>query len=159
MGTINVSGNGTFNLVPPASGPLAGILFFQPAANNRAVSISGNAAGATGTIYAPAARVNVSGNGTLGNTIIANQVRLSGNVGVNLQASGTVSSSVDGAINQGQLFTGLVWVSVDGSVTPDEQARLADAIAMLDNTFGPYGVNIVLVDASTPGEDIRVHDS
>jgi hypothetical protein len=44
-------------------------------------------------------------------------------------------------------------------VTPDEQARLADAIAMLNTTFGPYGVNIVLVDATTPGEDIRVHDS
>jgi hypothetical protein len=159
MGAVNFSGNGTFSLTPSTIAPLAGILICQPAANAKAVSISGNAVFATGTIYAPSAQVNVSGNGTVSQTIVAGQVRLSGNAGLNLQTGGTVSSSVDGAINQGQIRTGLVWVSADGSITTDERARIADAVSMLENTFGPYGLNIVLVDPNTPGEDIRVHDS
>jgi hypothetical protein len=160
MGAFNVSGNGNFSVTPPSSGALSDILVYQPAANTKSLSISGNATlGITGTIYAPKAQVTVSGNGTLSERIFADRVRLSGNAGSSLVAGGTVSEAVDGAVNAGQLITGLVWVSVDGSVTATEQLRLADAIGTLNNTFGPYGVNLVLVDSTTPGEDIRVHDS
>jgi hypothetical protein len=160
MGAFNVSGNGNISLTPLSSGPLGGLLVYQPAANTSRMSISGNATlGMSGTIYAPKAQVNVTGNGSLTETIIADQIRLSGNAGSSLVSVGTVSESIEGAINAGQLMTGLVWVSVDGSVSAIEKSRISDAIVTLNDTFGPYGVSLVLVDATTPGEDIRIHDS
>ncbi len=58
FGAITLSGNGDVSLTPPATGPYAGILIFQPAANTQALTFSGNAmAGMAGTIYAPAAQL------------------------------------------------------------------------------------------------------
>ena len=35
------------------SGPNAGVVFFQPSDNKQAMTVTGNASGSTGTIFAP----------------------------------------------------------------------------------------------------------
>src|SRR5262249_22312574 len=56
FGGLTISGQGTVSLSAATTGAYAGIVIFQPAANTRAISLSGNAAnGLTGTVYAPAA--------------------------------------------------------------------------------------------------------
>ena len=63
FGGITLSGNGTFNLTAPATGPYAGIVIFQSRQNTRALSFSGNAmVGMSGTIYAANALLTMSGN-------------------------------------------------------------------------------------------------
>ncbi len=52
-GSITFSGNGSYNLSPPTSGTYAGIVIFQSRDNTKSLTISGNASGMTGTIYAP----------------------------------------------------------------------------------------------------------
>ena len=90
-GSINFSGNGDVTLTPTTSGPLTGILIFQPSNNTKALTISGNAsAGINGTIYAPKAQLNISGNGSFTETIIVDRLTLSGN-GSNLVAAATSS--------------------------------------------------------------------
>ena len=50
-GAISLSGNGKYNLTPPTSGTYAGIVIFQLRDNTKALTLSGNAMGMTGTIY------------------------------------------------------------------------------------------------------------
>ena len=52
-GGISLSGNGTYSLTPPASGTYTGIVIWQPKDNTKALALSGNASGMTGTVYAP----------------------------------------------------------------------------------------------------------
>ena len=61
-GSITLSGNGSYNLTPMTTGTYAGIVIFQTRDNSKAMTISGNASGMTGTIYAPAAALSESGN-------------------------------------------------------------------------------------------------
>ncbi len=61
-GSITLSGNGSYNLSPPTTGTYAGIVIFQTRDNSKALTLSGNASGMTGTIYAPAAQLAESGN-------------------------------------------------------------------------------------------------
>ncbi len=75
-------------MTPTTSGPLTGILIFQPSNNTKALSISGNAAaGLNGTIYAPTAQLSITGNGNFTETIIVDRLILSGN-GSNLGSVG-----------------------------------------------------------------------
>ena len=81
FGGITLSGNGTFNLTAPTTGPYAGILIFQSRQNTRALSFSGNAmAGMSGTIYAANALLSMSGNSSLQNPLDVGMLNLSGNV-------------------------------------------------------------------------------
>ena len=66
-GAINLSGGGVFKLTAPSSGPYAGVLFIQPAANKQALTFSGTSmAGVSGTVYAPSAQLTESGYAQLG---------------------------------------------------------------------------------------------
>jgi hypothetical protein len=62
-------------------------------------------------------------------------------------AGNSISGDTEPATNTEQLVTGAVGVYLDNAdgtpVSADEQARFDDAIAMLDSTFGPYGVDLV----------------
>ena len=78
-GSITLSGNGSYNLSPPINGTYTGIIIFQPKDNTSGLSFSGNASGMTGAIYAPAARLNESGNGQLNAAIVVDTLTVSGN--------------------------------------------------------------------------------
>ena len=78
-GGISLSGNGSYSLSPQSSGTYAGIVIFQPKDNTKGLSVSGNASGMTGAIYAPAARLNESGNARLNAAIVVDTMTVSGN--------------------------------------------------------------------------------
>ena len=81
-GSITLSGNGSYNLSPPTAGACAGIVIFQSRDNSKALTLSGNAAGMTGAVYAPAAQLAESGNASLNAALIVDTLTISGN-GVN----------------------------------------------------------------------------
>ena len=64
--TITISGNASVNLSAQTSGIYKGVVLFQARTATAQIYISGNAAlVVTGTLYAPKAKINVSGNGLL----------------------------------------------------------------------------------------------
>jgi hypothetical protein len=146
-GGITLSGNGTFALTAPTSGPYAGIVIFQPPANTRAVSLSGNAVdGLGGTIYAPAALLYVSGNANVNGALVVNELSLSGNAASTQSAAGTDADNAGSTA--GQLLAGNVEVYVDnsnGDLTPDELARIQDAVNAVATLTAPYGVTVAEV--------------
>jgi len=151
FGGITLSGNGTFSLTASATsanGTDAGILIFQPSANTRALSLSGNGvAGITGTLYAPSAQVIVSGNAMLAGSIVADELSLSGN-GVSTQvADGSAGSAIDTA-GAGTLLAGSLFVYISdpsGFFNANELSRIQDAINTWDNLLVPYSVTITEV--------------
>jgi hypothetical protein len=121
FGPITLSGSGSFNLASPATGTYAGVLFFQPSSNTQTVSLTANAAiGLNGTLYAPAAILNINGGGQLKTAAIVNQLKFTGNGG---NASTTVSSPLTGSITSGSALAvsntaGLAGASAS-TVNPD----------------------------------------
>ncbi len=150
-GGITLSGNGSFSLTAPTSGAYAGIVLFQPSANTRAISLSGNAAaGLTGTIYAPAALTYVSGNASVNAALVVNELTLSGNVTVTQTVVGTNADNVGSTADQ--LLAGDVEVYVNnsnGDLTSDELARIQDAVNAVNAVVSPYGVTVAEVTDPT----------
>ena len=93
-GSIALSGNGSYNLTPQSTGTYAGIAIFQPKDNTSTLSVSGNASGMTGAIYAPKAQLNESGNARLNAAIVVDTMRVSGN-GI---ADGVTLGSPEGTV-------------------------------------------------------------
>jgi hypothetical protein len=86
FGAINLSGNGTFNLTPPSSGPYTGLMIFQSRDNPSTLSISGNGlSGVQGTIYGPSTPISITGNGTIPAQFIVDSVNISGNGSLTVQ--------------------------------------------------------------------------
>ncbi len=77
-GSITLSGNGTSSLSPMTRGPYAGIVFFQPSDNKKTMTVTANATGITGTIYAPAAALSESGTGALNASLIVDRLEIEG---------------------------------------------------------------------------------
>ncbi len=77
-GSISLSGSGTYKLTPPTTGTYAGIVIFQTRDNTKAMTVSGAASGMTGTIYAPAAALTISGSGQLNAALVVDTLTLSG---------------------------------------------------------------------------------
>src|SRR5262249_43214880 len=142
-------GNGTVSLTAPADGTYAGILIFQSRDNTRALAISGNAAlGLGGTVYAKAALLSLSGNGTLHEALVVDRITISGNGGAGLMADGAAGS--DAADVAGQLLGRDLWVYVDntsGVFTDDELARIQDTIVSLNAFLASYNVTVTQVGA------------
>lgn len=86
-GAIDTGGSAVLSLSPPASGAYKDIGMWQDKACTVALKIvGGNGPGAGGVVYAPAAKVNMSGGGALGSIqVIASTVDVSGtgNLSVN----------------------------------------------------------------------------
>ncbi len=78
-GAITLSGNATYNLTPATSGPYAGIVMFQPLDNTKAMIVSANATGITGTIYAPTAQLSETSTAALDTSLIFDTLTISGN--------------------------------------------------------------------------------
>jgi hypothetical protein len=150
-GGITLSGTGTFQLSPPTSGTYAGLLIIQPAANTRALAMSGNGSiGVSGVIYAPGAQLFESGSVQLGAqvSVIVGTLNLSGNASLSEVAQGS-DGTADGTTGiPNTLLAGDLNVYVDnssGDFTPDELNRIQDAIASVDALLVPYSVTITEV--------------
>jgi hypothetical protein len=148
FGGITLSGNGTFNLSAPTSGPCYGILIYQARDNTRALNISGNAAvSISGTIYAANALLTTSGNGTLHDTFVVGTLNASGNVNLTQLAVGSDGSG-DVVGVAGTLLAGNLYVYVNdpaGYFTAEMLARIRDAISGWDAVLTPYTVTITQV--------------
>ncbi|HEX7449843.1 MAG TPA: DUF4214 domain-containing protein, partial [Pirellulales bacterium] len=65
-GSIHLSGNGSLRLAPPTDGTYHDIVLFQDRANTKRITVSGAASATiTGTVYAPAAKLDLAGNAVL----------------------------------------------------------------------------------------------
>jgi hypothetical protein len=86
--SISLTGNGAVNLSPMTTGPYAGIVMFQDRSDSSSGDLHGNGnLNITGTIYAPAAALTATGNGTtdvFGSQIIADTLTVKGNGTVNV---------------------------------------------------------------------------
>jgi hypothetical protein len=78
-GGITLAGNGSFSLSPPTAGAYAGVVIYQPRDNTKALTVSGNASGMAGAIYAPAAQLIESGNARLSTAMVIGKLTMSGN--------------------------------------------------------------------------------
>ena len=160
FGGITLSGNGTFRLSASASGTYAGVLFFQSHQNTRALSFSGNAmSGMSGTIYAPSASLSMSGNAQLQNSLIVDQLNLSGNVSLTQTAAGSDGTGDTSGIAN-TLLAGNLAVYINdpsGLFTSDELARIQDAINAWDAILAPY--NVTITEVSDPTQANMVIDT
>ena len=123
-GSISLSGSGTYSLSPPTSGTYAGIVIFQPHDNAKALDLSGNASGMTGTVYAPTAQLSESGNAELNASVVVDTLTISGN-GV---ANGLTLDSPAGAV----------------AYSP---AQIRSAYGLANASFDGRGQTIAIVDA------------
>ena len=163
FGSIAFSGNGTFNLTPPTTGVYSGITFFQARDNLQQLSLSGNATGMKGSVYAPKAQAVLSSNGQLQMTLIVDRLSMSGNAISALTAGGTFNSdNATMAPLLGQLHTGTLRVSIDNSLrlaSREQLDRIRDAIQTINTDFGPFGVRLVETDPTGAEADIRLEVS
>ena len=166
-GSITLSGSGSYNLSPATSGTYAGIVIFQTRDNSKAVTLSGNAAGMTGTIYAPAAQLAESGNASLNAAVIVDTLTISGN-GINntvtlSSPNGTVAytpaqiRSAYGISALSEDGTGQTIAIVDAYDDPmiyqaldafDSQFGLTSSVPTLYNQYGPASSFLTVLNQS-----------
>jgi hypothetical protein len=143
FGGITLSGQGVINLLPPDQGVYGGVVVFQSRDNARALSLSGQGLGLlnTGSIYAKAALLTISGGAKLQDAVVVDRLQLSGNGSSTLVADGSVGTDN----NVGELVAGneALYVSDPaGYLSPDALARIDDAVATWDALLAPYSVTI-----------------
>ena len=156
-GSVALSGNSTYNLSPATSGIYAGIVFFQPRDNTKTITVSVDASGITGTMYAPGAQLSLSGNGAINVSLIVDALAISGN-GIADVASKSGSSSTGGgpatplirikvtdAMGNNVIASNLPAVSLsavgpDGTLVPQSATENPSAgnLLILDPTTGTY---------------------
>ncbi|HEX5270293.1 MAG TPA: hypothetical protein VFW33_07400, partial [Gemmataceae bacterium] len=111
-----------------------------------------------GTVYAKAAQVSLTGNGTLPAAVVAGTMSLNGNGGSFQLADG--ASSDYAASTSDWITSGALTLDVedDGANGPsaDELARLDDAVTYLNDALGSFGVQL---SWAAPGAaaDVRIH--
>jgi len=92
---INITGNkdSSVTLSPRTDGPYAGLVLFQSRTLSEDVTIVGNGSfNLSGTIYAPAARISATGNGSasgIGSQWICRELYLAGNGNINVTYTGS----------------------------------------------------------------------
>ncbi len=139
---ITLSGNGSYNLSPPSTGSYAGIVIYQTRDNSKALTLSGNASGMTGTIYAPAAQVAESGNAALNAAIIADMMTISGNGVANALALDAPSGTVAYTPAQIRAAYGISALSWDGTgqtiaiVDAYDDPSIFQSLDAFDSQFG-----------------------
>jgi hypothetical protein len=147
-GSITLSGNGTYALCAPASGPYAGILIFQDRSNPRGLTLSGDSTiGSSGTIYAPKAALTMSGNAEGGTgqqqmlSFVVDTIALSSNStanGLGAPPAGTVAY----APAQISAAYGINHLSMDGTgqtiaiVDAYDDPSIFQSLDTFDNQFG-----------------------
>ncbi len=79
-GDLYIAGTGIVDFTPPTIGPYQNLLFFQDRFNSQPFYIAGNGLGGIqGTVYAPAALLDIAGNGTSTAQFIASTIEVRGN--------------------------------------------------------------------------------
>ncbi len=141
-GSITLSGNGSYSLNPPTTGTYAGIVGFQSRDNAKAMTISGNASGMTGTIYAPAAQLAESGNAQLNAAAIVDTMTISGNGVSNSVALSSPAGTVAYAPAQIRSAYGISSLGLDGTgqtiaiVDAYDDPDIDQALDTFDSQFG-----------------------
>jgi hypothetical protein len=166
FGAFTLSGSGTIKITPPTTGTYAGIAVFQSRDNSRAMSLSGAAMAGLGggTIYAPAAALNLSGSSQVGgsgqstSSLIVDQLTLSGATGAYQL---TDESSRDLSVSTFNWITSpvLAVTAVDDTGTgldPNEVNDLGTAMTDLNTALASFGVNLSWAAPGTPA-DVTVH--
>ncbi len=144
-GSITLSGNGSYNLSPPTTGTYAGIVIFQTRENSKALTISGNASGMTGTIYAPAAALSESGNSQLNAALIVDTLAISGNGVANVATLDSPSGTVAYTPAQIRDAYGINMLTQDGTgqtiaiVDAYDDPAIYAALDAFDSQFGLTG--------------------
>ena len=156
-GAINLSGNGTYKLTPPTTGPYANILFLQPAYNTQVLTYSGNAmAGVSGTIYAPGAQLVESGNAQLNAALVVDTLTLSGNSISNIATLAAPQGSVAYSPAQVRAAYGINSLSFDGTgetiaiVDAYDNPTIYPALDAFDTQFGATATGPSLYDQYGP---------
>jgi hypothetical protein len=140
-GSITLSGTGSYNLTPPTSGTYAGIVIFQTRDNSKALTISGNASGMTGTVYAPATQLAASGNATLNAAVIVDTLTISGNGVANILSLSAPTGTVAYTPNQIRDAYGINSLSLDGTgqtiaiVDAYDNPSIFQALDVFDSQF------------------------
>ena len=115
FGAMSFGSNTTLNLSAPTSGPYAGVLIFQAHDNSRALAISGNAGGSSGTLYAASAPLVLSGNANWTHlAVVVSTLSLSS--GAFQLHEGATSDFVSSTSNQ--ILFGALTVAENGPVWP-----------------------------------------
>jgi PKD repeat protein len=141
-GSISLSGNGSYKLSPQTAGAYAGIVIFQPRDNTKAVTLSGNGAEITGTIYAPAAQLSESGTAQLNASVIVDTMTVIGNGVNNAVALATPSASVAYSPAQIRTAYGINALAMDGTgqtiaiVDAYDDPSIFQSLDAFDNQFG-----------------------
>ena len=150
-GSIALGGNGSYNLSPLSTEAYAGIVIFQPGDNANALSVSGNASGMTGAIYAPAAQLAESGNAQLNATLVVDTLTVGGNGVVNSLPLVALSSVVGPTVTTQDLN-----IADPPAGTDPQPARphpqvipLAVIPASSSSSSGLMALDLALADGST----------
>ncbi len=142
FGAVTLSGNGTFNLTAPTTGTYAGIVIFQSRDNTKALTLSGNASGMTGTIYAPAAQLAESGNAQLNAAVVVDTMTISGNGVSNTVTLSSPSGTVAYTPAQIRAAYGISALALDGTgqtiaiVDAYDDPEIFQALDAFDSQFG-----------------------
>jgi uncharacterized repeat protein (TIGR01451 family) len=122
-GAINLSTSGTVKLNAATTGSYAGILIYQDPNNTQVLTISANASGSNGLIYAPKAQLVLTGNAQLNAALDVDDLTVNGNAVDN----GTSPPGGGAAANPARTptATGLNRLSAGGTVSTGLPTLLA----------------------------------
>ena len=100
-GTLKLAGGSSISISPPTSGAYAGISFFQDRSSpyNAGFTLTGGSGiNVSGTVYAPSVQMTLSGtsDAIIGNQLIADTFRLTGNSTITVNYDGRNLISADG---------------------------------------------------------------
>src|SRR5208282_2637111 len=141
-GSTTLSGNGSYSLSPPATGTYAGIVIFQTRDNSKALTVSGNASGMTGTVYAPAAQLAESGNTQLDAAVVVDTLTVSGNGVANTVTLDAPSGTVAYTPAQIRAAYGISALSFDGTgqtiaiIDAYDDPSIFQSVDAFDTQFG-----------------------
>ena len=141
-GSITLSGSGSYKLTPPTTGTYAGIVIFQTRDNSKAMTVSGAASGMTGTIYAPAASLTLSGSGQLNAALDVDTLTLSGAAVANAMTLNAPSGTVAYTPAQIRDAYGINALALDGTgqtiaiVDAYDDPSIYQALDAFDAQFG-----------------------
>jgi hypothetical protein len=142
-GAISISGSGTCNLTPPATGTYAGVVIDQPKANTQALALSGPAAaGLTGAVIAPGAALSLGGSAQLNVALIVDSLSISGAAVANALTLTAPDGTVAYTPAQIRSAYGINSLSLDGTgqsialVEAYDNPSIYQAVDLFDTQFG-----------------------